>query len=110
MARFFRRCSTARRAPNLPCPCQFTQLREAAATSRRKAAQERQLAAIARAAQAVGGWVEFTLCRLRLVCADQLAVSAMGDDDEAPAVVEEMPRRPNPVTQDEMDAASIELF
>ena len=47
--------------------------------------------------------------RLR-VCADQLAVSAMGDDDEAPAVVEEMPRRPNPVTQDEMDAGSIELF
>jgi hypothetical protein len=34
----------------------------------------------------------------------------MGDDDEAPAVVEEMPRRPNPVTQDEMDAGSIELF
>jgi hypothetical protein len=34
----------------------------------------------------------------------------MGDDDEGPAVVEEIPMKPNPVTQDEMDAGSIELF
>ena len=44
-------------------------------------------------------------------CADQLARDAMGDDDEdGAAVVEEAPLRPNPVTQDEMDAGSIELF
>ena len=43
-------------------------------------------------------------------CADRIAREAMGDDDEGPAVVEEPPLRPNPVTQDEMDAGSIELF
>jgi hypothetical protein len=44
-------------------------------------------------------------------CADQLAREVMGDDDEdGCAVVEEAPPRPNPVTQDEMDAGSIELF
>ena len=43
-------------------------------------------------------------------CADQIARVAMGDDEEGVAVVEEAPLRPNPVTQDEMDAGSIELF
>jgi hypothetical protein len=43
-------------------------------------------------------------------CADRLAQDAMGDDEEGAAVVEEAPLRPNPVTQDEMDAGSIELF
>lgn len=44
-------------------------------------------------------------------CADRLARDVMGDDDEeGAAVVEEAPLRPNPVTQDEMDAGSIELF
>ncbi|WP_181179074.1 hypothetical protein [Methylibium rhizosphaerae] len=43
-------------------------------------------------------------------CADQLARDAMGDDEDGAAVVEEAPLRPNPVTQDEMDAGSIELF
>jgi hypothetical protein len=44
-------------------------------------------------------------------CADRLARDAMGDDDEdGCAVVDETPLRPNPVTQDEMDAGSIELF
>ena len=43
-------------------------------------------------------------------CADRLARDAMGDDEEGAAVVEEPPLRPNPVTQDEMDAGSIELF
>ena len=43
-------------------------------------------------------------------CADQIARVAMGDDEEGAAVVEEAPLRPNPVTQDEMDAGSIELF
>ena len=43
-------------------------------------------------------------------CADQLAREAMGADPEGDAVIEEAPLRPNPVTQDEMDAGSIELF
>ena len=44
-------------------------------------------------------------------CADRLAAETMGqDDDEGPPVVQSMPSRPNPVTQDEMDAGSIELF
>jgi hypothetical protein len=42
-------------------------------------------------------------------CADRLARETMGDDDGG-AVVEEAPRHPNPVTQDEMDAGSVELF
>lgn len=47
--------------------------------------------------------------RLR-ACADQIACEAMGQDPEGDAVVEAAPLRPNPVTQDEMDAGSIELF
>jgi molybdopterin-guanine dinucleotide biosynthesis protein len=43
-------------------------------------------------------------------CADQIARDAMGDDPDGMAVVEEEPLKPNPVTQDEMDAGSIELF
>jgi hypothetical protein len=43
-------------------------------------------------------------------CADRIARDAMGDDDDEVAWVEEAPMRPNPVTQDEMDAGSIELF
>jgi hypothetical protein len=43
-------------------------------------------------------------------CADRLARETMGDDEDGPAVVEDLPLRPNPVTQDEMDAGSIELF
>lgn len=43
-------------------------------------------------------------------CADRLAYSAMGDDEEGAAVVQDLPMRPNPVTQDEMDAGSVELF
>jgi hypothetical protein len=43
-------------------------------------------------------------------CADQVARVAMGDDEDGPVVVLEPPQRPNPVTQDEMDAGSIELF
>jgi hypothetical protein len=41
--------------------------------------------------------------------ADLLAVAAFGDDG-GEAVVEPAALRPNPVTQDEMDAGSIELF
>jgi hypothetical protein len=53
--------------------------------------------------------INHTHRRLRS-CADQIARVAMGDDDEGATIVEEAPPRPNPVTQDEMDAGSIELF
>jgi hypothetical protein len=43
-------------------------------------------------------------------CADQIARDAMGDDPDGEAVVEQTPLKPNPVTQDEMDAGSVELF
>jgi hypothetical protein len=43
-------------------------------------------------------------------CADQLARETMGDDEDGVAVVETAPLRPNPVTQAEMDAGSVELF
>lgn len=43
-------------------------------------------------------------------CADRIARESMGDDEDGQAVVEEPPLRPNPVTQSEMDAGSIELF
>ncbi|MBH1986154.1 MAG: hypothetical protein I8H76_02375 [Burkholderiales bacterium] len=44
-------------------------------------------------------------------CADQIARDALGDDDpDGAAVVEDGPLKPNPVTQDEMDAGSVELF
>lgn len=44
-------------------------------------------------------------------CAYRLAEQAMEpDEEEAGIVVTHMPERPNPVTQSEMDAGSIELF
>ncbi|MFT7723357.1 MAG: hypothetical protein QM788_11075 [Roseateles sp.] len=44
-------------------------------------------------------------------CSDQLARDTFGaDDEDGAAIVEIAPLRPNPVTQDEMDAGSIELF
>ena len=44
-------------------------------------------------------------------CADRLASESMEpDEDEIQAIVQPIPDRPNPVTQDEMDAGSIELF
>lgn len=52
--------------------------------------------------------IAHTLRRLRN-CADRLAQGTLGDED-GPTVVTEAPTRPNPVTQDEMDAGSIELF
>ena len=42
--------------------------------------------------------------------AERLAADAFGDDDDAAAPIDDAPRRPNPVTQDEMDAGSVELF
>ena len=53
--------------------------------------------------------ITHTTRRLRN-CADRIARDTMGDDEDGTAVVEEAPLRPNPVTQDEMDAGSIELF
>lgn len=54
--------------------------------------------------------VNHTSQRLRN-CADRLAADTWGEDDEdGAAVVENAPLRPNPVTQDEMDAGSVELF
>jgi hypothetical protein len=44
-------------------------------------------------------------------CAYRLAAESMGSEDgEAVPFVEDAPNRPNPVTQDEMDAGSVELF
>jgi hypothetical protein len=53
--------------------------------------------------------IAHTTRRLRN-CADRLARDTMGDDEDGIAVVEDAPLRPNPVTQDEMDAGSVELF
>jgi hypothetical protein len=53
--------------------------------------------------------IHHTNRRLRS-CADQIARVAMTDDEDGPAVVREPPPAPNPVTQDEMDAGSVELF
>lgn len=53
--------------------------------------------------------VAHTQRRLRH-CSDQLAREVMGADEDGDPVVEEAPLGPNPVTQDEMDAGSIELF
>lgn len=43
-------------------------------------------------------------------CTDRLARDAFAGDEDGEAVVEEAPLRPNPVTQAEMDAGSVELF
>ncbi len=53
--------------------------------------------------------ITHTDARLRH-CADRLARETMGDDEDGDAVVDAAPLRPNPVTQDEMDAGSVELF
>jgi hypothetical protein len=53
--------------------------------------------------------IAHTTRRLRN-CADRLASEAFAGDEDGQAVVEELPLRPNPVTQDEMDAGSIDLF
>ena len=63
--------------------------------------------------------IAHTTRRLRH-CADRMACDAMGDGDDSdgadqdiadgPAYIEAPPLRPNPVTQDEVDAGSVELF
>ena len=54
--------------------------------------------------------INHTHKRLRS-CVDRLAREAFAEDDEdGMAAAEEVPLRPNPVTQAEMDVGSIELF
>ncbi len=53
--------------------------------------------------------ITHTTRRLRN-CADRLARDTFADDEDGETVIEEAPLRPNPVTQDEMDAGSIDLF
>lgn len=53
--------------------------------------------------------IHHTNHRLRS-CADSLAREVFGTDEDGGTVVEAPPQRPNPVTQSEMDAGSIELF
>ncbi|MDO9237921.1 MAG: hypothetical protein Q7U28_18030 [Aquabacterium sp.] len=54
--------------------------------------------------------IEHTNKRLRN-CADQIAREALGDDDpDGAAVYDDTPMKPNPVTQDEVDSGSVELF
>jgi len=43
-------------------------------------------------------------------CVDKLACQTFEADEDAQTVTEQPPSRPNPVTQDEMDAGSMELF
>ncbi len=43
-------------------------------------------------------------------CVDTLAREAFGDDDDEPSAPPAPPLRPNPVTQSEMDAGSVDLF
>jgi len=54
--------------------------------------------------------IAHTSQRLRS-CVDRLGRDVFaGDDDDEPGLLEAAPLRPNPVTQDEMDAGSVELF
>lgn len=54
--------------------------------------------------------IAHTTQRLR-ACSDRLAAETFGGDDEdGAAAIVEAPLRPNPVTQDEVDAGSVELF
>ena len=55
--------------------------------------------------------IQHTRCRLQH-CTGRLARDLMAEDDGdlGAAVVQHAPLHPNPVTQDEMDAGSVELF
>jgi len=53
--------------------------------------------------------IHHTHTRLRH-CADQLGVLSFGSEDGDEALIVAAPLRPNPVTQSEMDAGSVELF
>ena len=43
-------------------------------------------------------------------CADRIAPDTLADDEDGMAAVEAGPQRPNPITQDELVAGSVELF
>jgi hypothetical protein len=43
-------------------------------------------------------------------CVDRLAKEAFSEEEDGEVAMEEVPLRPNPVTQAEMDVGSIELF
>jgi len=53
--------------------------------------------------------IRHTHQRLRS-CVDRLARETFADDEDGHAEPEQAPLSPNPVTQDEMDAGSVELF
>ena len=53
--------------------------------------------------------VAHTTLRLRR-CVDRLGIELMGEPGDGPDAIEAAPLRPNPVTQDEVDAGSIDLF
>ena len=53
--------------------------------------------------------IAHTSQRLRS-CVDRLGRDVFAGDDDDPGLLEDAPLRPNPVTQDEMDAGSVELF
>lgn len=53
--------------------------------------------------------INHTHKRLRS-CVDRLAKEAFAEEEDGMATPEEIPLRPNPVTQAEMDVGSIELF
>ncbi len=53
--------------------------------------------------------INHTHKRLRS-CVDRLALEAFAEEDDGFVALEEVPLRPNPVTQGEMDVGSIELF
>lgn len=53
--------------------------------------------------------INHTMLRIRS-CSDRLASDAFGDDGDGAAAIVDAPLRPNPVTQDEVDAGSVELF
>jgi hypothetical protein len=53
--------------------------------------------------------IAHTSLRLR-ASSDKLARDTFGDDEDGAASVTEAPLKPNPVTQDEVDAGSVELF
>jgi hypothetical protein len=53
--------------------------------------------------------INHTHKRLRS-CVDRLAREAFAEEEDGEVAMEEVPLRPNPVTQAEMDVGSIELF
>ncbi len=53
--------------------------------------------------------IDHTNRRLRN-CADTLARETFGQDEDGATVITPAPLRPNPVTQSEMDAGSVDLF